>query len=421
MDSGPDISADSPELNVNFGDGSQLVSVQRNAIIPIGQNTALMTFVINHIFPAQGNFLVHFVESSRNLNILNLGNSENSPFSVSTMVSINPLTGTQNSVRFLTHPIFSAKAGETFSQNFAAFDPDQDSLSYELIRPLIDKTQTVNAYIFPEGFTIHPISGEMKWNQAGFFKGKLQAGIYTFAVRVNEWRKGALVGYVIRDFQIIVGSSLFRRILPEFTNLTNVELSNPNGVRIEPGQAVRLEISIPNLFPDSLDLIAAGELLENQKVQIQKNRTAQMVLLQINWTPAQTDQRNHPYLLNFRCVGKYTKVSNQFFPVDLSILLYVGAEVKNPVKVTSTEKDFFVSRVLVHPNPSEEYIQFSFSPVKKPIEIQLTDSKGHIIRSYTTLENNDFRFDISSLSGGLYFYRVIFDRRTSVTGKFLKK
>ena len=91
-------------------------------------------------------------------------------------------------------PIDLACPGVAFFHNPGAFDPDGDSLSFELIVPKKDLGTPVDNYRFPNGqeffqdlpyeneegtgnpeFSIDPVTGEVKWDfqaEIGFADGR---------------------------------------------------------------------------------------------------------------------------------------------------------------------------------------------------------------------------------------------------------
>ncbi len=108
-----------------------------------------------------------------------------------------------------------------FTHNPGAFDPDGDSLSYELVVPFSDRNTEVINYKAPNDakfytnfgtgnetgtdaptFAIDPIDGTVTWDAPGAI------GEYNIAFHIIEWRKKNgvwyRVGYVRRDMQILV-------------------------------------------------------------------------------------------------------------------------------------------------------------------------------------------------------------------------
>ena len=103
--------------------------------------------------------------------------------------------------------------------DFAGHDVDNDSMVYSLITPL--NTHTPQAIpdggpspapypniIWRPGFSLESIVGgspDLKISTKGFLTVTPQSqGLYTFAVKCEEYRNGEKIGMVIRDFQMLV-------------------------------------------------------------------------------------------------------------------------------------------------------------------------------------------------------------------------
>ena len=90
-----------------------------------------------------------------------------------------------------------------------AYDPDGDSLSYELVAPLGQDALPLlfgNYYVFPNAigggnFTIDPIFGTVCWNNP------MMVGEFNFTILISEWRNGYKIGSVIRDIQLTISNN----------------------------------------------------------------------------------------------------------------------------------------------------------------------------------------------------------------------
>ena len=123
---------------------------------------------------------------------------------------INPtITPCNSSPVFSNKPVPYICAGQSFTFNQGAFDPDGDSLSYELGPCLDNPGQPVNyntgySSSQPLGPTwdvsINPLTGDITMlpNPSG-----IQVTV-VMCVIVKEWRDGNLIGQVTRDMQITV-------------------------------------------------------------------------------------------------------------------------------------------------------------------------------------------------------------------------
>jgi gliding motility-associated-like protein len=204
--------ADSQNLNVNFGDGSPVVSVPRISKTPIGNNTSVGIYRVCHTFSGVGSFRVFFVEENRNADVRNMIGSVNTPFCVETLITINPFLGLNNSPVLRVPPIDIACVGQKFFHNPGAFDADGDSLSFRLATPKQNINTNVVGYSVPnETFpgqneanngnatlTLDPRTGDLVWDAPA------QPGEYNIAFFIDEWRNGVRIGWVMRDMQILV-------------------------------------------------------------------------------------------------------------------------------------------------------------------------------------------------------------------------
>ena len=295
--------ADSPDLDIDFGDGTTPMNVPRTNFTKLGPFEQVNIYEICYTFPANGSYEISFLEENRNTGIINInnGNSVNIPFATKTLIQIGPDVGTNNSPVFLENPIFFTHANEVFQQNILAFDAQGDSLAYKLTNPLQSKDENA-LYFLPEGFRINQISGEVIWDKPQI------SGEYVFAVQIQKWRGGVMIGMIQRDIQIIVvdlGTSPNPpEISPQFTAL---DLDNPDGISIETNERLSFcVIMLKDVDPDlESEFNAYSELLERGMAQMQTrdstNTEGQAYsIIQIDWTPGVGEVRANPYVITFR-------------------------------------------------------------------------------------------------------------------------
>ncbi len=212
----------------SFGDGNSIEILEESAIsaqkILLENQVALNLFKVIHTFQAPGRYVVSYFEQNRNAEIINMENSVDTPFFIETEILIDPFFGQNNTPILLIPPIDNGVVGIRYIHNPGAYDPDGDSLSYELLIPLQDKGIEVINYRYPnyqdfykvynegsEGalgpptFTLDSIIGDLIWNAPG------SQGEYNFAFRVVEWRKVGdqwfKLGHVTRDMQVLIKDS----------------------------------------------------------------------------------------------------------------------------------------------------------------------------------------------------------------------
>ena len=200
--------ADRCQLIVYFGDGDSALVNRINGTTynlcgsptPDGEMVAAFTkkniYEIVHTYSGYGHYIITMEDPNSIAGICNIPNSVNAPFFLETEVFIDPSVFTNNSPEFVSIPIFYALVDTIYTQNVTAYDPDVDALTYQLVPCKGSGGLPVTGYTLPSGFSIDSLTGEITWNMPTMIC------IYNFAVKVNKWRNGAIIGYVIRDFQI---------------------------------------------------------------------------------------------------------------------------------------------------------------------------------------------------------------------------
>lgn len=209
------------------GTGSTLL-VKRTKRVLINPATSLNVFSDKFTFSSPGVYVISVGIENRNDGVVNMANSVNTPFYVETVLVINASLGLNRTPVMLNPPLDSARVGQKFCHNPAAFDADGDSLSYRLSIPKQGTPGTcinrnVNGYRDPAlgvdpnaknelqngpaTFTINPITGDLCWDSPAV------AGIYNVAFIIEEWRDGVKIGEVVRDMQIVVADALNKRPL----------------------------------------------------------------------------------------------------------------------------------------------------------------------------------------------------------------
>ncbi len=208
--------ADRDSLDVDFGDGTPIVSVPRingtgspprGSIIP-GTNIKYNVYEIYHSYAAPFDYLVSMQDPNRIDEIINISNSVDVPFYIDAMVRVRSpqFLGFNSSPVLFQPPIDYGNVGSTFIHNPNAFDADGDSLYFELIPPRADRNTNVPFFALPDAFPpgpendifLDPATGEFTWETPQ------TPGIYNIAFLITEFRNGLEIGNVVRDMQIIV-------------------------------------------------------------------------------------------------------------------------------------------------------------------------------------------------------------------------
>ncbi|AFL84474.1 hypothetical protein Belba_1887 [Belliella baltica DSM 15883] len=266
---------------INFGDGREVTLNTESDIVlvePLGNQIEKNTFVVTYTFQGPGEYTIRFKEFNRNDNTLNMDNSVDTPFYVETMIRIDPFLGVNNSPVLTIPPVDNGGVNIRYIHNPGAYDPDGDSLAYSLDVPKQDFQRAVNNYRDPDSsefsfnredggtppfLTLDPLTGDLIWDAPGI------AGQYNVAFRIEEYRKidgeFRLIGYVVRDMQIIIENTNNQRpelLLPDDLCViagTNIEEiiqgSDPDGdpIKIEVfGDPIEITSSPASYSPESV-------------------------------------------------------------------------------------------------------------------------------------------------------------------------
>ena len=211
-----------------FGVGSTTAEVPRISRVYINANTSVDTYRTTFTYPGPGTYNVTCLINNRNEGTINIPNSVNTSFELRTTIVVNANLGLNSTPVLLNPPLDSARVGQKWCHNPAAFDADGDSLAYRLYTssgrkngvegdcdinfvPGFLKPETVGANPVTEAgtgpatLTVNALTGDVCWDAPA------QAGQYNIAFIIEEWRGGVKIGEIVRDMQIIVTPSTNRR------------------------------------------------------------------------------------------------------------------------------------------------------------------------------------------------------------------
>jgi gliding motility-associated-like protein len=192
--------ADRPQLTVEWGDNSTSVA-NRESILYLPNYYKRNIYRITHTYPGPGVYKIVVQDPNRNKDVLNIPNSVNVVFSISTILIVNPSIGRNNTPVLLNPPYDKAARGYVFIHNPGAYDPDGDSLSYALTVCTREDGKPIENYTLPPAthfIRVDSISGDLIWNTPR------DTGKYNVAMEIQEWRYGKKIGVVVRDMQIEV-------------------------------------------------------------------------------------------------------------------------------------------------------------------------------------------------------------------------
>jgi gliding motility-associated-like protein len=209
--SGQSGQADRGELDVDWGDGTG-ETVPRSNFVQIYPDIRRNEYVAVHTYPGASipnrPYIISMQDPNRNENILNInnGNSVNVEFYLQTEVYLfaSSSAGNNSSPILLEPPVDFGVVGQVFQHTPNGYDPEGDSIAYELIMPFSDRGTPVPGFvpvsvIAPgpnNNFTFDVNTGLFTWN------APQRAGEYNIAILVKSYRNGQYLGGIVRDIQI---------------------------------------------------------------------------------------------------------------------------------------------------------------------------------------------------------------------------
>lgn len=300
------IDADRDELTVDWGDGFQ-DTIRRDSETFLPNDTKKNTYTDIHQYPALGTYTISMTDPNRNAGIININNgiSVIIPFYIQTTFTfLNPqFQGDNNSPILLQPPIDFGCVGQIFKHNPNAFDPDGDSLAYELITPLEGVGQEVPDYEFPDQVMpigndarLDPITGDFIWITPQ------QEGEYNIAILIKEYRNGRLINSMIRDMQIFIDRC--QNVPPR--------VEAPEEICVIAGETIEFEVTAeaPLFEMDQLvKLTALGGpfSLDNApaRFDVSNNFENDPLVGRFVWETNCNHIRKEPYTMVFRAVDNY--------------------------------------------------------------------------------------------------------------------
>ncbi|MEL7004746.1 MAG: gliding motility-associated C-terminal domain-containing protein, partial [Bacteroidota bacterium] len=277
----------------------------------LGEQVAVASLTIEHTYSSVGRFNIGYIEPNRNEGVLNIDNSVNTTFFVETQIDIDPFLGCNNTPILLIPPIDRGCTSAAFFHNPGAFDPDGDSIAFELVVPkkelgvVVDGYEPLNDRNFYENFEqgnedrdgeptffIDPITGEIEWDAPG------RIGEYNIAFIVKEYRKIGgeffLLGFVTRDMQIIV----------EDCDNERPELIIPEDICVEAGTIIDETIFGIDPDNDQVKIEAFSQVFDFgatiTPTDPQFVPSSPPAELQFRWETECIDVRDQPYQVVFK-------------------------------------------------------------------------------------------------------------------------
>ncbi len=177
---------------------------------PLPNDVKYNIYVAIHTYNGTGSYTVSVTDPNRNGGILNVNapGSENVQFHIQTSFTLfnGQFQGCNSTPKLLQPPLDYACVGEVFIHNPNAYDPDGDSLSYQLIVPMQAVNTPAPNYVYPQNIpgngncclSLNEVTGTLRWDSPQV------PGEYNVAMIIISWRNGVAIDTTVRDMQILV-------------------------------------------------------------------------------------------------------------------------------------------------------------------------------------------------------------------------
>ena len=325
------VQADRDSLPMHWGDGTpDEVLTRTNGPLngngvpngeSLGNDVKKNIYIGIHTYPGAPSppnnfYVISMTDPNRNSGIANISNSVQVQFYLEDTIfyptNIQNI-GLNHSPILLNPPIDFANVGDTFYHNPLAYDPDGDSLDFKQIEPLQGLGNPVPGYFSPYTFpyvqgdteTLNPHTGMYMWAVPQ------QSGIYNVAFIVREYRRGFLLGTLIRDMQILVRADTNRppviaEVLDTCIRAGDRLMVNFSATDPDHGQTVTLSANGgPFVVPDSLSKATFASAPGNP------------ALGTMTWNTVCLDIRGQPYQVLIKATDNYSVGGVPYPLVDL--------------------------------------------------------------------------------------------------------
>jgi gliding motility-associated-like protein len=276
--------ADRPQLEISWGDNTSSIA-DRISILYLPNYYKRNIYKITHTFPGPGVYKLVVQDPNRNANIINIPNSVNVVFSISTTLIVNPAIGRNNTPVLLNPPYDKAARGYVFIHNPGAYDPDGDSLSYALTVCTREDGKPIENYKLPAAshfIRVDSISGDLIWDSP------VDTGAYNVAMEIREWRYGKKIGVVVRDIQINV-----------YDTKNKPPVNGPLHDRcVEVGDVIDFKATATDPDNDFISLFSTSGIYSLTKCPATFTKVdsiAGYASSRFRWTPCYEAVRNQPY------------------------------------------------------------------------------------------------------------------------------
>jgi hypothetical protein len=349
--------------------------------IPMGNSILEITYMDTIGFNALGAYKIVYTNCCRSMNITNLNSPSTQNLYFETLIQNNPAI-TNSTPEFVNSPDFFASPNDTLIHNPLAIDPDGDSLVFTWMNPLgFGGTAIPMSFVpYPAGamsFTVDAVTGEISWIPS-------MTGVYSYAVKVQEYRNGTLLSTGMRDatVNICVGCKTAMSSDFQFYNMNNWPMvGNYYQFQAYANTAFNYTFNggVSSINSNSLNMNILGEANYSVNPPVfTASQNMNNISGTYSWTPATNQIRNRPYLNVI--IGKETNQLNQNRKKERTLLVKVNA---GPTSTGTLAND---NKMSIYPNPAHNEIM---------IELQNRNADNVRLDIYSSLGQRMYHQDLN--------------------------
>jgi len=299
-----DAPADRCELAIHWGDNTKGVLYRENG--PPNGNCSHMgemvdnnikknIYIGRHTYPAASIYTLHMLDPNRNEGVLNITNSVDEPFYITSIIMIGTGLGYNSSPVLLNPPTDFGCVNTPYIHNVSAFDVDGDSLSYKMVNCRGANGRELETTYTPS-YNLDKVvvdnQGTIRWDSPLF------AGIYNVAIEISEHRKDPnsgkwiTIGRILRDIQIDVTAC---------TNKPPIIITS-DAFCVVGGDNLEFTVKATDADGDKITLTAVGGPLQispNATFPDKEEHTSPVSGI-FKWSPDCSIARRSPYQVTFK-------------------------------------------------------------------------------------------------------------------------
>lgn len=406
--------------------------IPRNGI-PVLGTIKRNQYETSYNFPGPGRYVLYFYDIARSAGIINLIGSENQFFYISAELYIPPTGVLDHPPIFLNAPLYDACSGQPWTELPGGYDPDGDSLHFELL-PVFEyltnspfspgtNPSIASGHAFPDDptfgpsvFKMDPITGLIAWDTA------TTLGRYAIHYRVTSYRNGVKMSVIDREDIIDVIDC--DNQAPDFLGSGNTDVGISDTTTLsykiwDADSADTLSVLLNNgqlgnngPFSNSslFTPVIEGSYFDGETGNINSFSTLPLVIsntpgfpvdtvyLNISWKPkltnkpksVQLDLLAHDNTSYFKMPGTTTRAT--FFTTTIEIGYW-------PTSID----EVVANSIHLYPNPASDFLHIE-TPDNQPLTaVRIYDLQGRLILEKM---QPDPVLDISAILDGVYIVEV---------------